>query len=102
MPGRKIRDEKDALTCLEHCERSELGFREWARHNGVDGRSLHCWRLALAKRQQSVRLVELVTETEPVATPARYIVRTGGYEVEVGDDFDSSTLVRLLDVVASC
>jgi hypothetical protein len=37
-----------------------------------------------------------------VATPARYIVRTGGYEVEVGDDFDSSTLVRLLDVVASC
>lgn len=100
MARRKIRDEEDAVACLESYERSRLTVREWARRNGVDGRSLHCWRLNLGERRRPTRLVELVTEARPVA--ARYVVRARGLEIEVGDDFDQRTLARLLDVVASC
>jgi hypothetical protein len=101
MAGRKIHDERDALDCLERFEHSGLTFREWVKRQGVDGRSLQCWRMSLAKRRRSVRLVEVVTEVE-VTMPARYLVRTGPFEVEVGDDFDGGTLARLLEVVAAC
>lgn len=102
MPGRKIRDERDALDCLARFERSGLEFREWVRRNQVDGRSLNCWRMSIQSKRRPVRLVELVTEPTLAASSARYLIRSGAFEVEVGADFDQDTLFKLLEVVAAC
>jgi hypothetical protein len=108
---RKIRDEADALACLERLEQSGLPLATWAQRSGIDGRSLHCWRMKLDKRRKKHRaplaLVELVTQPEPSppeSTPSgsRYLVRIGDFEIEVQDDFEPTTLARLLEVVVSC
>ena len=84
-------------------EASGLSRRAWARSNGVDGRSLHCWWLALRDREHEVsapmRLVELVA----APTSGRgLVVRAGRCEVEVGPDFDEETLLRVLRVALEC
>ena len=50
MAGRKIINEQDAIRCLQgvKSERSSLG--KSAQAHGVDGRSLHAWRMALERR----------------------------------------------------
>ena len=103
MARRKIRDEADALRCLAEVDASGLALAEWARHNGVDGRSLNAWRMNLRRRQGGPRprLLELVPRVAPVRA-ARYVVRCGELAVEVGEDFDDDTLYRLLRVVAAC
>jgi len=53
MAGRKLRDEADARACLAAMEASGLSLSEWARQHGMDGRSLHCWRMSLARRSSS-------------------------------------------------
>ena len=50
MSKRKIIDESDARVCLAGVLGSGLSLREWSRENGIDGRSLHMWRLALERR----------------------------------------------------
>lgn len=103
MPGRKIRDERDALDCLDRYERSGLDFRDWVRLHEVDGRSLHCWKLSLEKkRPRPLRLVELVPDRPPASKPTAYLIRCGEFAVEVGGDFDQETLARILEVVAAC
>lgn len=102
MARRKILDEAEAVQCLDaHCA-SGLTLAEWARRHGIDGRSLNIWRMNLARRgtaHRAPRLVELVASGGP---PSRYTVRCGRLAVEVDDDFDQETLLRLLQVVASC
>lgn len=94
----------DALTCLAAVEASGLTRREWARSNGVDGRSLHCWWLALRNRADDVvapmRLVELVTK--PCTRGSMFVVRAGRCEVEVGPEFDEAGLLRVLRVALEC
>ncbi len=108
MAGRKIRDAADARASLSASARSELSRVEWARHHGIDGRSLNAWCLNLARRNRSraeprpVRLVELVPTATARPTTGRYLVRCGDLEVEVDGGFDDGTLARLLRVVASC
>lgn len=104
MAGRRIRDEAEARASLAAAERSGLVRKEWARREGVDARSLNAWRMNLARRQRAVRLVELLptVETVEVERSARYLVRRGDVEVEVGDDFKDATLRRLLEVIATC
>ena len=97
--ARKIRDENDARDCIEAWSQSGRPLAEWARAHGIDGRSLHCWKLNLLGRDQPGRLVELVPEP---ARSARYLVRFDGIEVEVGDDFRDGTLERLLRVLTAC
>ena len=46
-------------------------------------------------------LVELVPATSATTAP-RYAVHVGGFEVEVGDDFDPVTLRRLVEVLRAC
>lgn len=96
--GRKIRDIQDAQASLAAWEASDMALGAWAREHGIDGRSLHCWKLNLQERSRP-RLVELVTA--PRST-ARYTVRFDGIELEVGDDFRGDTLERLLQVLAPC
>ena len=103
--GRKITDARDARACLKAAKSAGVPRAEWAREHGVDGRSLHAWQLNLSRRgrvaEASPRLVELVPA--PASRPAtRYLVRVGEFAVEVGDDFDEATLVRLVRALGAC
>ena len=110
MAGRKIRDQFEARSALFEAEASGLTRVEWARHAGVDARSLNMWRLSLAKgaappdEAPALRLVELVSGPAPAtsASTPRYTVHCGELSVEVDERFEDSTLLRLLQVVASC
>jgi len=106
MPLRKVRDADDAIRCLNASNASGKTRAIWARHNGIDPRSLNAWRLNLARSRPvpspcSPRLVELVPSV-PLDEPARYRVLCGQMAVEVDDRFDEDVLRRLLAVVASC
>lgn len=96
--GRKIRDRHDAVACLNAWNESGEALSDWCQENGVDGRSLNCWRRNIGWREPN-DLVELVPGLVPAA---RYVVRVDGLEVEVGDDFQESTLARLLRVLVAC
>lgn len=104
MP-RMVRDEADARACLASVAASRQSRGDWARANGVDGRSLYLWSLRLPPEppepRAELQFVELVaaTATRP---PARYTVRVGGLAIEVDDAFDDDVLRRLISVVASC
>jgi len=96
---RKIRDEADARACWAAACSAGLDAGAWARAHGVDGRSLHTWRMNLgldARTRRSRRsrikasperkqLVELVPT--PSAPRGRYVVRVGAAEVELDDAF---------------
>lgn len=103
--GRKIANEEDARRCFAAAKAARQELGPWARAHGIDGRSLNAWKVNLAKRgvrqRPRPRLVELV----PVASraePARYVVRVGGVELEVGDYFSEAPLRRLIGLLKSC
>lgn len=100
MQHRKIKDRGDAESCLSAAAVTAQTPTEWARANGVDGRSLRCWRMAIEGRRPPapLRLLELIA---PVSTPPSYTVRCGTFEVDAPPDFDEAVLGRLLRVVAS-
>jgi hypothetical protein len=99
MQHRKIKNRSDAESCLNAAAVGAQTPTEWARANGVDGRSLHCWRMAIEGGRGSapLRLMELVVA--PSAPPS-YTVRCGAFEVDTPQDFDDAVLGRLLRVVA--
>lgn len=109
---RKVEDELEARVLLAKVSKAvEVGA--WARAHGIDGRSLNAWRMNLARRGRpasrsarpivgSPRLVELVPAPVSTTALARYRVRVGDAEVELGDDFQADTLRRLLEVLRGC
>lgn len=101
MAGRRIRDRAEALKFLEAAARSGVSRAEWARRNGLDGRSLNAWRLNVERtaEQPAVRMLELVPTMRVEAT---YRVVCGTFVVEVEGNFDDQVLGRLLSVVAAC
>ena len=114
MERRKIRDEADARRCIASVNASKLTSREWARSEGIDGRSLRAWTLNLGRSAGStkstrpqpssakpLRLVELIPST-PARSGSRYVVRVGVHAVEVDEQFSEATLRRLVVVLASC
>ena len=116
--GRKIEDERDALRCLHRVGRTGLSVGEWARAHGIDGRSLHAWRIAIARRGVPARrrkvsakskraelaLVELVSAAPiPERDGARrYVLVIGAARVEFGDDVSAATLRRVFEALRSC
>lgn len=100
MQRRKIKNRRDAESCLSAAAVTAQTPTEWARSNGVDGRSLHCWRLAIEGRRAPapLRLLELITAAP---TSPSYTVRCGTFEVDAPRDFDDAVLGRLIRVVAS-
>ena len=105
MAGRKIRDEKEARRCLSAAAKSGQQRGEWARDNGIDGRSLNAWRLNIERggterSSRDLRLVELVAAVQQPRT--QYRVRCGEFVVEVDNLFDGEVLGRLLAVMARC
>jgi hypothetical protein len=121
MPRRKIGDEDEARRCLSAIDAEGGDLSEWARAHGVDGRSLHAWRMNFArwgeKTPAPVRrrrrpapnaatrsLVELVP-TAPVlssSTPGRYVLEVGNMRVEFADGFSEPTLRRVIEILRSC
>lgn len=118
MAARKIKDAKDARECLSAAKASGLTNAEWARQEGIDGRSLNAWRMNLgvsAKSRSSKksrcskskatppRMVELVAPAKSsMPKRPRYAVRFGELTIEVDEHFEEETLRRLVRVVASC
>ena len=103
---RKIVDEKDARACLGAVARSGETLAAWTRRHGVDGRSLHSWKRNLARRGAlsvtEPRLVELVPVARPSSPTRRYVIRVCDASIEVGDDFETETLRRLVEVLRAC
>jgi hypothetical protein len=111
MAGRKVVSEQEAQRYLAAARSAGSTPGAWARAHGIDGRSLNAWRVNLGRRGATVRvrreptrLVELVpvASAAPVVSRARYIVRVGGAELEVGDNFDGTTVRRLVLLLKSC
>jgi hypothetical protein len=49
MTKRKIEDEAEARRCLSAVEAEGGDIRRWAGAHGIDGRSLHAWRVNFAR-----------------------------------------------------
>lgn len=108
---RKIASESEARWCLVAVKSSGMSLKDWARGRGIDGRSLHAWKMNLERGAPSVprrkastargaSLVELVPASG--SPPARYVVHLGAGSVEFGDDFVDETLRRVVAVLRSC
>lgn len=107
MELRKVRDEEEARAAIAAVAASGLPRRRWARDHGIDPRSLNAWRLNLERRARrgaelpALRLLDVTPALVLRAAPV-YAVSVGDARVEVGDDFASDTLRRILEVVRSC
>lgn len=117
--GRKIENEIDARGCLLAAERSGRTTAEWARAHGVDGRSLHAWKVNFARGGSGAarpvprvprpataaapkrELIELVP-AEANGASARYVLDVGGARLEFGDDVSVTTLRRVLEALRGC
>ena len=112
MPGRRVRDERDARNLLDAVDRSGQSLASWCRASGVDGRSLNAWRLNLARRDGSkpvpaeVHLVELFVEDSGRGPTSVFRITHGSFVVDVaGDvagDVDAESLRRVLWAVSRC
>jgi hypothetical protein len=108
MERRKIADEAEARGSLAAVAKAGIGIRDWARAQGIDGRSLHAWDMVLRRKKgrgkaqsRKSTLVELVpARTE--APAACYVMWVGDVAVEFGDDVREETLRRVLTVLRSC
>ena len=109
MGERKIADAAEAEQLLEAWEASGLRMGAFCEARGLNYRSLNLWRTNLARwRRQAQRdptpalnLVELVATQAP-QEQVRYRLHVGGVILEVEDDFDENTVLRLLRVARQC
>jgi len=98
---RKVADHAEAEELLSQWRISGQALGEFCRALGVDGRSLSCWRLNLARRKapdKELRLVELKVSPRT----ARYRIDIDGILIELDDDFRDETLARILKIVSRC
>ena len=112
MAGRRIFNEQDARRCLAAAKATGGGVAAWARQHGIDGRSLNAWRVNLQRRggtrvrAVSPKLVELVPMPAVSRTRsegrASYVLRVGGVELELGENFEEQSLRRLVGLLKSC
>jgi len=110
--GRKIDDEANARRCLSAAKRAGKTAGEWARSQGIDGRSLHAWSVnlqrgrapkALSKQPtKPTRLVELVPRGVVGNPRARFVLVVDGVRVEFDDEASPATLRRVVEVLRSC
>ena len=112
--ARRVRDEVEARALLDAMAASGQPLGEWAQGNGIQGRSLHAWRLILERKRlqgavalppvgrskSAPRLVELLPKRS--STEPAYVIHVGELRVEVRADFDGEVLQRLVRVVAAC
>lgn len=112
---RKIANAEEARRLLDDLERSGLDRPTFCQREGIDGRSLNCWRLNMTRKRETsercppeaLRVVELSrAQIERVTAPSdvgsRYRVAVADAVIEVDDAFRDDTLARLLSVVRAC
>ena len=101
-PKRKVHDRREAEALLAAWRASGLSFIKFCNREKVDGRSLQCWRINVARAATDapIQLVELAPMKAD--TSVTYRVRLGDVVIEVDDAFRDDTLSRLLAVVAAC
>lgn len=110
---RKVRDQVEAKELLSALSSSGRSMPEFCAERGIDGRSLQCWRVNLARgaraahRRSAHRPLRLVELGSPppmptLARPSKYRVVFGDAVIEVEDSFEEETLARLLRVVSGC
>lgn len=108
MERRKISDEAEARSALKAIARAGVSIKVWAREHGIDGRSLHCWNMALTRnaqaevrpRQATAALVELIPTMS--VSSARYVMKAGDLSFEFGDDASEELLRRVIRALRSC
>lgn len=106
---RKVKDAVEASELLRRYAASGVSLSAWCAAEGIDWRSLSGYRNLGV---EPLRLVEVAvsapppvpppTLAPPAPTPRVYRLVVGAVQVEVGDDFQSDTLSRLLAVVSAC
>ena len=108
MERRKVRDAEDARELISAAKREGVRLGVWARATGIDGRSLHAWKMNLergtASRGRRARRTASLVELVPTATlpQARYVLRCGDVTFEFGDDAREGMLQRVLAVLRAC
>ena len=63
---RRIQEELEARRCLLAVAASGRPLAEWARENGIDGRSLNAWRVNLGRREANA------AKPRPAKAPVRH------------------------------
>lgn len=103
---RKVRDREEAVRLLEEHATGTQTLRAFCAARHIDARSLHCWKLNLARPRSrgshgpALRLVELVAKPPPAARG--YLLHVGDVTIEVGDDFDDGHVARLIALARAC
>lgn len=103
---RKVRDREEAVELLEEHATGTQTLRAFCAARRIDARSLHCWKLNLARpgsrgsRGPALRLVELVAK--PSRADRRYLLHVGDVTIEVGDDFEDEQVARLVALARAC
>lgn len=114
--GRRIDDAVEARRCLLAAKRAGQKAGEWARAHGIDGRSLHAWKINFEQGRTpapgtrraatpgpiSNALVELVPRAITTASRARYVLEIRDARLEFGDDAVADTIRRVVEVLRSC
>lgn len=101
---RKIECEFEARAALLAAAGSGLGRREWARSQGIDGRSLHAWARNLTQRTGGeTPFVQVIPDAPQVpAVGAMYTVVVGELRLEIGPQFDEGAVTRLVRALRAC
>ncbi|MCP4240441.1 MAG: hypothetical protein GY772_07730 [bacterium] len=117
---RKITNAEEALRFLDQLSGFDGDLPAFCLREGIDGRSLNCWRRNLARRgaagdqcPSELRIVEVAWPLSQVSAPegdgeadgqqmGRYRVSVADAVIEVDDAFREDTLARLLAVVRAC
>lgn len=111
---KKVPNAEVAQSWLHAIHSSGVSFADWCAAEGVDGRSLHCWRRALAQRAARavpLQLVELVAapsappiivSERALGIPSSLRVHVGDLVVEVFAGFDPNMLGGVVAVLRQC
>ena len=101
VEGRKVRDFEEAGELLAAWEASDERMSVWCGSRGINWYSLSAYRSWMTRRRAAFVEVESAAP-RPFVLAASYRIEVHGAVVEVDDDFDDATLVRLLRAVAAC
>ena len=81
----------------------ESGIRqtEYCRINGLSPKSFTYWKCKLKKEPEATTFLPITLKTSPIIqNPIKHealkLICNGKYRVEIGDDFSSTTLSRLI------
>jgi methylphosphotriester-DNA--protein-cysteine methyltransferase len=89
---------------IKRWQKSGLTQTEYCRRNGLKWSTFHYWRKRLGSTTQAVTLVQVPVgfcqeSRRPVSGHGLTLLLRDRYKVEIGDDFNSATLIRLVETL---